>query len=68
MQQKNVDDETIAQDIASKLKDTPAVAYSDIANKAQQCGRTELAIRVRCHYRLLQLSLCELSSTTTIAR
>ena len=36
----------IARAIADKLGDTPGVSYSDIASKALDCGRTDLAIRV----------------------
>ena len=46
VQQKTVDDETVARDIQQKLGDTPGVSYSDIASQALECGRTELAIRV----------------------
>ncbi len=41
-----MDDESVARAIAQKLGDTPGVSYSEIANKALECGRTELAIRV----------------------
>ena len=47
MQQINVDDELIAREIAQKLGDTPGVSYSEIANKAIECGKTDLGIRVR---------------------
>ena len=46
MQQTNVDDESIARAIAQKLGDTPGVSYSEVANRAIECGRTDLAIRV----------------------
>ena len=42
----SVDDESIARAIAQKLGDTPGVSYSEVANRAIECGRTELAIRV----------------------
>ncbi|KAL3836276.1 hypothetical protein ACJMK2_021714 [Sinanodonta woodiana] len=45
VQQKQEDDEMIARAIADKLGDTPGVSYSDIASKALECGRTDLAIR-----------------------
>ena len=32
--------------IADKLDDMSGVSYSDIASKALECGRTDLAIRV----------------------
>ena len=47
VQQTSVDDESIARAIAQKLGDTPGVSYSEVANRAIECGRTELAIRVR---------------------
>ena len=43
----NVDDEQVARAIADKLGDTPGVSYSEIANRAIECGKKELAIRVR---------------------
>ncbi|CAH1775290.1 unnamed protein product [Owenia fusiformis] len=46
VQQTHVDDELVATAIANKLGDTPGVSYSEIANKAIECGRTELAIRL----------------------
>ena len=44
--QKHIADERIAQDIKSKLDTTPGIAYSEIAKKASECGRTQLAVRV----------------------
>jgi hypothetical protein len=44
--QKNEDDEQVAYAIRDKMGDTPGVSYSDIASKALECGRTDLAIRV----------------------
>ena len=49
VQQKGEDDEVIARAIADKLGDTPGVSYSDIARKALECGRTDLAIRVNMY-------------------
>ena len=46
VQQTNVDDEQVARTIAHKLGDTPGVSYSEIANRAIECGRVELAIRL----------------------
>lgn len=46
VQQRNQDDDSLAWAIAEKLGDTPGVSYSEIANKALECGRTELAIKV----------------------
>jgi len=41
-----VDDEEIARAIASKLKDAAGISYTEIASKALECGRTELATRL----------------------
>ncbi|XP_019620380.1 PREDICTED: vacuolar protein sorting-associated protein 16 homolog isoform X4 [Branchiostoma belcheri] len=46
VQQTHVDDELIARSINEKLRDTPGISYSEIAAKAAECGRTELAIRL----------------------
>ncbi|ELU17286.1 hypothetical protein CAPTEDRAFT_168734 [Capitella teleta] len=46
VQQTNIEDEQIARAISQKLGDTPGVSYSEIANRAIECGRTELAIRL----------------------
>lgn len=46
MQQKDLSDEAIARAICVKVGDSPGVSYSDIAAKAYECGRTELAIKV----------------------
>ncbi len=46
MLQKHIADERIAQDIKSKLDTTPGIAYSEIAKKASECGRTQLAVRL----------------------
>ena len=48
VQQTNKDDDDIAQAIAKKLGDTPGISYTEIASKALDCGRTELAIKVCC--------------------
>lgn len=39
--------EKCAMDIANKLGDTPGISYSEIANKAVENGKRELAIKVR---------------------
>ncbi|XP_022100529.1 vacuolar protein sorting-associated protein 16 homolog [Acanthaster planci] len=44
--QKHIADEKIAQDIKSKLDTAPGIAYSEIAKKASECGRTQLAVRL----------------------
>ncbi|KAH3699993.1 hypothetical protein DPMN_074956 [Dreissena polymorpha] len=46
VQSKGEDDEQVARAIADKLGDTPGVSYSDVANKALEVGRNDLAIRV----------------------
>jgi len=54
VQQTHLDDDQIARDINVKLGMTPGVSYSEIANKAFECGKTDLAIRV---------SICQILST-----
>uniref|UniRef100_A0A8C5QED8 Vacuolar protein sorting-associated protein 16 homolog n=1 Tax=Leptobrachium leishanense TaxID=445787 RepID=A0A8C5QED8_9ANUR len=46
VQQKEKSDEVVAQAINQKLGDTPGISYSEIASKACDCGRTELAIKL----------------------
>ncbi|XP_065179168.1 vacuolar protein sorting-associated protein 16 homolog [Sycon ciliatum] len=46
VQQSAVDDVEVANTIVSKLGDTPGISYTEIATKAKDCGRTELAIRL----------------------
>ena len=46
MQQTNKDDKDIAEAIAQKLGDTPGISYTEIASRALDCGRTQLAIKV----------------------
>ncbi|XP_074657658.1 vacuolar protein sorting-associated protein 16 homolog [Tubulanus polymorphus] len=46
VQQTDVPDEQIAQAIANKLGDTPGVSYCEIANKAIDFHRKDLAIRL----------------------
>lgn len=49
VKQTFLDDEKIAQDIYNKLGHSPGIAYSEIANKAIECGRTQLAIKLLDH-------------------
>ncbi|XP_038126852.1 vacuolar protein sorting-associated protein 16 homolog isoform X2 [Cyprinodon tularosa] len=46
VQQKDLTDEAIARAVCSKVGDCPGVSYSDIAAKAYECGRPELAIKL----------------------
>ncbi|XP_069790601.1 vacuolar protein sorting-associated protein 16 homolog [Narcine bancroftii] len=46
VQQKEEPDDSIARAINHKLGDTPGISYSEIAGKAYDCGRTELAIKL----------------------
>uniref|UniRef100_H3CZ34 Vacuolar protein sorting-associated protein 16 homolog n=1 Tax=Tetraodon nigroviridis TaxID=99883 RepID=H3CZ34_TETNG len=46
VQQKDLSDEAIAQAVCLKVGDSPGFSYSDIAAKAYECGRSELAIKV----------------------
>ncbi|KAG8236730.1 hypothetical protein J437_LFUL014226 [Ladona fulva] len=41
-----LDSDLIAQEIAEKLGYLPGISYSEIAEKAAQCGHTELAIKL----------------------
>uniref|UniRef100_A0A4W3IJR3 Vacuolar protein sorting-associated protein 16 homolog n=1 Tax=Callorhinchus milii TaxID=7868 RepID=A0A4W3IJR3_CALMI len=46
VQQKEEPDDSIARVINDKLGDTPGISYSEIAARAYDCGRTELAIKL----------------------
>lgn len=46
VQQKEKTDEEVAQAINQKLGDAAGISYSEIASKACDCGRTELAIKL----------------------
>ncbi|NXH18219.1 VPS16 protein, partial [Bucco capensis] len=46
VQQKDKSDEEVAQAINQKLGDTPGISYSEIAARAYDCGRTQLAIKL----------------------
>ncbi|NXH45732.1 VPS16 protein, partial [Dicaeum eximium] len=46
VQQKDKSDEEVAQAINQKLGDTAGISYSDIATRADDCGRAELAIKL----------------------
>ncbi|XP_062853841.1 vacuolar protein sorting-associated protein 16 homolog isoform X2 [Trichomycterus rosablanca] len=46
VQQKEEADDIIAKAISLKLGDAAGISYSEIANKAYECGRTELAIKL----------------------
>ncbi|KFO80912.1 Vacuolar protein sorting-associated protein 16, partial [Cuculus canorus] len=43
---KDKSDEEVAHAINQKLGDTPGISYSEIAARAYDCGRTELAIKL----------------------
>jgi hypothetical protein len=49
VKQKYLDDEQIARDISNKLGYAPGISYSEVANKAIECGRTQLAIKLLDH-------------------
>ncbi|CAG2168046.1 unnamed protein product [Oppiella nova] len=49
VRQTFIDDERIAYDIFNKLGYGSGVPYSEIANKAIECGRTQLAIKLLDH-------------------
>ncbi|XP_030637561.1 vacuolar protein sorting-associated protein 16 homolog isoform X2 [Chanos chanos] len=46
VQQKEEADDVIARAICVKLGETAGISYSEIATKAYECGRTELAIKL----------------------
>ncbi|XP_005518015.1 PREDICTED: vacuolar protein sorting-associated protein 16 homolog [Pseudopodoces humilis] len=46
VQQKDKSDEEVAQAINLKLGDAAGISYSDIATRAHDCGRAELAIKL----------------------
>uniref|UniRef100_A0A3B3R9I6 Vacuolar protein sorting-associated protein 16 homolog n=1 Tax=Paramormyrops kingsleyae TaxID=1676925 RepID=A0A3B3R9I6_9TELE len=46
VQQKEEADEVIARMVSLKLGETAGISYSDIAARAYECGRTELAIKL----------------------
>nr|CAD7262014.1 unnamed protein product [Timema shepardi] len=46
VKQTQLDREQVARDIADKLGYAPGVSYSEIAKKAADCGRTQLAIKM----------------------
>lgn len=50
VKQTVLDKEQIAEEIAAKLGYAPGVSYSEIAEKAADCGRKQLAIKVNCYF------------------
>ena len=46
VQQKEEPDESIAHAVSVKLGEAAGISYSEIAARAYECGRTELAIKV----------------------
>jgi hypothetical protein len=46
VKQTQLDREQVARDIAEKLGYAPGISYSEIAIKAADCGRMQLAIKV----------------------
>uniref|UniRef100_H2Z0D3 Vacuolar protein sorting-associated protein 16 homolog n=1 Tax=Ciona savignyi TaxID=51511 RepID=H2Z0D3_CIOSA len=46
VQQKDIDDGKIAQAVRHKLKSARGVSYANIAEKAVECGRKDLAIKL----------------------
>lgn len=49
VQQMQESEDNIARAIYQKLGDSPGVSYSEIATKAVDCGRTELAVKLLDH-------------------
>lgn len=48
-----MDKEQIAEEIAAKLGYARGVSYSEIAEKAADCGRKQLAIKVLIYNKIL---------------
>ena len=46
VKQVQLDKEQLAEEIAAKLGYAPGVSYSEIAERAADCGRKQLAIKV----------------------
>lgn len=46
VKQNQLDEEQVAIDIANKLSSTPGILYAEIADKANECGRKQLAIKL----------------------
>lgn len=46
VKQSQLDREQVAREIAEKLGRSPGVSYTEIAKKAADFGRTQLAIKV----------------------
>ncbi|XP_047136937.2 vacuolar protein sorting-associated protein 16 homolog isoform X1 [Hydra vulgaris] len=46
VRQADIADELLAKNIAEKLKNAPGISYADIATKAYERGRTELALKL----------------------
>ena len=49
VQQKEEADDVIARAVSVKLAEAAGISYSEIATRAYECGRTELAIKVCTH-------------------
>lgn len=49
VKQTHIDDEKVARDISNKLGYAPGVSYAEVANKAIEQGRVQLAIRLLDH-------------------
>lgn len=43
----HVPTDEVARAISQKLESSPGILYSEIARKAVQCGRRDLAVKVR---------------------
>lgn len=55
MKQTQLDKEQIAEEIADKLGYAPGVSYSEIAKRAADCGRKQLAIKVNLYINVLYI-------------
>jgi len=66
VKQTQLDKEQIAEEIADKLGYAPGVSYSEIAKRAADCGRKQLAIKVNLYEYIKHLYFYIPSSHRTI--
>ncbi|RZF45723.1 hypothetical protein LSTR_LSTR005018 [Laodelphax striatellus] len=57
VQQSQLDREEIASEIAVKIMQNPGVSFSEIAMKAADCGKTQLAIKLLDHEKRASLQV-----------
>ncbi|XP_039291085.1 vacuolar protein sorting-associated protein 16 homolog [Nilaparvata lugens] len=57
VQQSQLDREEVASEISEKIKQNPGVSFSEIAMKAADCGKTQLAIKLLDHEKRASLQV-----------